>query len=284
MADLHKTQMLSEDLNRTVMGSAPTVNATVTIKPVQCPVCKTFNPVGMMFCVECGLIFDRALDGDAFGAPAVQLPVLVEAGGREHPLRPGLNVIGRLGDIAVDDSRVSRKHAQVRLTDGALDLEDLGSTNGTKLNGQPLAAGVAQGLANGDVISLGGLELTVSLPGEGAKTAMGLSGRTAAISAPPTTDTALAYLVGDELRAPLHAGTNSFGRKAENKIQIPDPYSSGRHGEIEADETGIYLTDLGSTNGTFLNGAKLQPNQRVQVRPEDEIKIGESLFRIEPKS
>src|SRR5512146_2711594 len=85
------------DPNKTMMGTAPSLNTTVTIKPVQCPVCKSFNPPGMMFCNDCGLIFEMALDGDAFGAPAVQLPVLVEPTGREHQLRPGGNVIGRAG-------------------------------------------------------------------------------------------------------------------------------------------------------------------------------------------
>src|SRR5438045_1242426 len=127
------------DPNRTVMGMAPTLNATITIKPVQCPVCKAFNPAGMMFCVDCGLIFDRALPDDAFGAPAVQVPQLVEQSGREHPLRPGLNVIGREGDVMLVDGKVSRRHAQITMTDGRLVLEDLGSTNGTKVNGTAIA-------------------------------------------------------------------------------------------------------------------------------------------------
>lgn len=116
MNDLMKTQALSADPNRTqlgappvadpnktVMGTAPTLNATITIKPVQCPVCKTFNPAGMMFCMECGLIFDRALPDDAFGAPAVKLPCLVDQNGKEYPLRPGTNSIGREGDVMIVD-------------------------------------------------------------------------------------------------------------------------------------------------------------------------------------
>src|SRR5215207_5215330 len=108
MSDPNRTQALSSDPNRTqlgappmldpnktMMGTAPTLNATITIKPTQCPICKTFNPAGVMFCIDCGLIFDRALPGDAFGAPAVQLPVLVDGSGREHPIRPGSSMVGR---------------------------------------------------------------------------------------------------------------------------------------------------------------------------------------------
>ena len=152
MSDANRTQMLTSDPNRTVMGSAPTfdpnktmmgsaptINATVTIKPIQCPVCKTFNPGGVMFCVDCGLIFDRALDGDAFGAPVVQVPMLVDMNGREYPLRPGTTVIGREADISLMDSKISRRHGQVTNTDGVLVFEDLGSTNGSKVNGNKVA-------------------------------------------------------------------------------------------------------------------------------------------------
>src|SRR5947209_11226435 len=107
-ADPNRTQLSAAptlDPNKTMMGNAPTLNATITIKPTQCPVCKTFNPAGVMFCVECGLIFDRALPADAFGAPAIQLPVLVETTGREHAIRPGENAIGREGDILLPDPR-----------------------------------------------------------------------------------------------------------------------------------------------------------------------------------
>src|SRR5438270_7168026 len=100
MNDPNRTQVLSNDPNRTqlgapptaadpnktMMGTGPSLNATATIKPTQCPVCMTFNPPGVMFCIECGLIFDKALPGDAFGAPAIQLPVLVDPSGREHPV------------------------------------------------------------------------------------------------------------------------------------------------------------------------------------------------------
>ena len=55
--DPNRTQMGSVvDPNRTIMGGGPSLNATQTIKPVQCPVCKTFNPVGVAWCVDCGLI------------------------------------------------------------------------------------------------------------------------------------------------------------------------------------------------------------------------------------
>ncbi len=281
--DSNKTQMLGSsptlDPNKTMMGTPPTLEATMTIKPVQCPVCKTFNPVGVMFCVDCGLIFDRALPDDAFGAPAVRLPCLLDSAGREHQLRPGDNVLGRQGDVVVEDTRVSRRHAQVTLgAGGEATLQDLGSTNGTKLDGQPLMA--ATRLTSGQVISLGGYELTFSMPGESEKTVMPMSGKTAALQQSPSIDTSVAILSIDGVDHPLQRGENSFGRKSENDIAIPDPYVSGRHGVIEVTDDEIYLTDIGSTNGTMLNDAKLTAQQKARITPDDVIRLGQIELRV----
>lgn len=289
--DPNQTQLLESDSNRTVLGAAPTLDATQTIKPVQCPVCKTRNPPGVMFCVECGLIFDRALPDDAFGAPVVRLPVLVERGGREHPLRAGANVVGREGDVVLADPKVSRRHALIVSENGELTLQDLGSTNGTELNGEKLIPGEKRPLKQGDKVSFGGVELTLSLPGQAGSTEL-LSPNKTALGAPPSvsederdSDTPdlrqpVAYLIVEGEQKPLKAGINTFGRKADNDVQVADPYVSGRHGKIEVSQEGIFLTDVGSTNGTFLNGTRLTPNVRTLVTPQDEIRIGGLLLSV----
>ena len=70
MADMNRTQAMGAppvaDPNRTIMGSPLSLNVTATIKPVQCPVCRSSNPPGLKFCMECGLIFEMALPEDAF--------------------------------------------------------------------------------------------------------------------------------------------------------------------------------------------------------------------------
>lgn len=295
MSDANRTQMLSADPNRTqlgappmldpnktMMGTAPTLNATVTIKPVQCTICKTFNPAGVMFCIDCGLIFDRALPGDAFGAPAVQLPMIVEQSGREQPIRPGVNVIGREGDVMLIDGKVSRRHGQITSDNGQLLLEDLGSTNGTKLNGTALGPGEKKAVSGGDTISFGGYEVRVSLPGAtGANaTAVISSNKTAAIATPPKVEVAPATLYGEGKEFALRAGLNSFGRKADNDVSITDPYISGKHGVIEVAADGLFFTDIGSTNGTMLNDAKLAPNMRTAITAEDVIRLGSLEFRV----
>jgi hypothetical protein len=64
---------------------------------------------------------------------------------------------GLSNDIIVEDSRVSRHHAQLRYRNRKFWLADLGSTNGTFLNGERVSE---RALTDGDIISLGGLELT----------------------------------------------------------------------------------------------------------------------------
>jgi len=301
MSDANRTQMLNADPNRTrmglpptvdpnktMMGTAPSLNVTQTIKPTQCPVCKTFNPAGVMFCVDCGLIFERALPADAFGAPAVQLPLLVDQSGREHPLRPGTNVIGREGDVLLTDGRASRRHAQITNDGGALTVEDLSSTNGTKVDGVALSAGQKKTLQGGEKISFGGIEMQLTLPGQkgGNTTQVFASNKTAAMAAPPKKEVPPALLIGEGREVPLKVGANIFGRKAENDVQIADPYVSGRHGQIEITEQGVFLTDLGSSNGTLLNEAKLVPNMRTQVTPEDVIRLGslEFVVKVNPQA
>ncbi len=75
--------------------------------------------------------------------------------------RGGKLMIGRstVCDVFLNDPTVSRRHARVSTRGRRLVLEDLGSSNGTHLNGKPIAA--ARELALGDVLSIGKYELTV---------------------------------------------------------------------------------------------------------------------------
>lgn len=74
------------------------------------------------------------------------------------PLESTLVTLGRGldNDIVLEDSRVSRNHAQLRYKSRRFWVVDLASTNGTFVNGEPVSEAP---LRNGDVLSLGGLEL-----------------------------------------------------------------------------------------------------------------------------
>jgi pSer/pThr/pTyr-binding forkhead associated (FHA) protein len=79
----------------------------------------------------------------------------------------------------------------------------------------------------------------------------------------------------------IHAGTNTVGRReTDNDIVIPDPYCSGRHADLAFAEGKFTLTDVGSTNGTFVNGVKLDANAPRDLVEGDEITLGRTVFAI----
>ena len=83
---------------------------------------------------------------------------MLVAAGKHHAVAPGGALIGRSRecDIVLDDSNVSRKHAEIRPgTKGRWTIADLGSTNGVRVNGRDVPAGRQQPLAPGDHITVG---------------------------------------------------------------------------------------------------------------------------------
>jgi hypothetical protein len=80
---------------------------------------------------------------------------LIVAGRSPIPLGSSSVVIGRSPecDISLDDANISRRHAEIRVVLGAHVVADLGSTNGTKVNGVPIT--LERALRDGDIIALG---------------------------------------------------------------------------------------------------------------------------------
>jgi hypothetical protein len=88
-----------------------------------------------------------------------RLLLATQTGTHAIPLESTQLTIGRglNNDVILEDTRVSRHHAQLRYRARRFWIADLGSTNGTYVNGEQIAE---QALRDGDVVSLGGLELT----------------------------------------------------------------------------------------------------------------------------
>jgi hypothetical protein len=88
-----------------------------------------------------------------------QLVIQTVNGEHAFPLESNIVTIGRglNYDIVLEDPRISRQHAQVRFKSRRFLIADQGSTNGTYVNGTPVTT--EQVLRNGDVVSLGGLEM-----------------------------------------------------------------------------------------------------------------------------
>ena len=90
--------------------------------------------------------------------------------------------------------------------------------------------------------------------------------------------TSPALSAGEELR--IDSGPLLVGREAENDVPLlRDEFSSGRHARFEPRRDGVYIEDIGSTNGTFVNGVRLTSPKKLS--PGDVIRIGETDLRFE---
>lgn len=72
-----------------------------------------------------------------------------------------------------------------------------------------------------------------------------------------------------------------LGRGAASDFAIPDPTISRLHAELQVLEGEVELADLGSSNGTLLNGKRIT---RARARAFDTITFGRAVFRLEPAS
>jgi cytochrome P450/NADPH-cytochrome P450 reductase len=239
-------------------------------------------------------------------------PLLVRAEGSDRSLPAGSSyLVGRDPgcDIVVTDARVSWHHAVLTSDVGRWVLADNGSTNGTYAEGQRVdrieIAGECRVRlghpADGPVLSC-----TVSAPDHPHTRLDNLAGWDD-VPAPPAQP-----LAGDEVAAapgqplagdgvpvppgpsppgpeqvlpagqpsvvrPLPAGTLRIGRAEDNDIVVADPAVSRHHAELRNVGGQYHLVDLGSNNGTFVNG------QRITTAPltaGDVVVIGTSTFRL----
>ena len=72
----------------------------------------------------------------------------------------------------------------------------------------------------------------------------------------------------------------TIGRGGQNDIAIrTDEYASARHARFEPRQDGVWVQDLGSTNGTYLNGARLEHPRRLTRG--DIVRVGETDLRFE---
>jgi FHA domain-containing protein len=72
----------------------------------------------------------------------------------------------------------------------------------------------------------------------------------------------------------------TVGRGNNNDLPLAgDEFASGRHARFESRRDGVWLEDIGSTNGTFVNGIRLTRERRLA--PGDVVRIGETDLRYE---
>lgn len=110
------------------------------------PVIRTAHGVGYAFCLE--VVTAPSL-------PSVRPWHWLVLHGRRVPLHQGENIVGRdpASDVSLDGRGVSRRHARIVIDGSDVQLEDLGSKNGTTVGNRPVKGQVA--LRDGDHITFG---------------------------------------------------------------------------------------------------------------------------------
>jgi catechol 2,3-dioxygenase-like lactoylglutathione lyase family enzyme len=87
-----------------------------------------------------------------------------------------------------------------------------------------------------------------------------------------------ALVLPDGRRIEIGEGPVSIGRSPNSDIAVPDPNVSRHHAEVRRDHTGFVVVDLGSTNGTKVNGAGVKERR---LDDGDEIMVGTTRVRFE---
>lgn len=312
--DAEKTAIGTVEIDeRTQVVSASQGNATQYAANVECPVCHTGNPPSETYCMDCGFELSGepvAVEDIPEIAPAGTL--VTPDGLREFALRQGENTIGRENaDILLSHNTVSRRHGKIIVQDGRALVQDLGSTNGTFVDGRRIEGDEQVELKDEVDVVFGSVTLKYQASeGQGAEheTAPGadepeVTVQVDAADAEPEEmeQTEQIEEPGEEQPRPesvgrlvstdgaysldISSGVNRIGRRAgDNEIVIPDPYCSGRHADLLAENGSFTLTDIGSTNGTMVNGVKLNAGAPRELQPGDEITVGRIVFRIEVES
>jgi len=226
--------------------------------PISCAFCgQTLRSSDARFCSACGRqqpAPDRSRrERDERSRVLIRIPGQAQW---EVPLEKPLVAIGRRqdNDIVVPPPYVSGYHGQLELRGQTWHYKDLGSTNGTFVNGRRTQE---TDLQDGDILRIGDTE------GNSVSLTFRAAGEAGAPAAGPIRIGVTA--LGME-------ATLTIGRDPQADVPLDSPIVSWRHARLTRTPQGHTLTDLGSTNGTFVNGQRLTGPQ--PLRQGDVVQIG----------
>ncbi|MFE7649700.1 FHA domain-containing protein [Streptomyces phaeoluteigriseus] len=222
------------------------------------------------------------------------------------------------GDVVLDDARVSWRHATVSFNGRGWTLEDHGSTNGTFVQGQrvhqvDIGPGSAVHLGNatdGPRLNLSGAQAAVAQqqpqqpyaaqaanPGWAPQTPPQQQAPQPGweppqrVNAPipqqqgPGVGAGAPPVYGDRSPTTFHqfslGRVMRIGRALENDLVVSDLQVSRNHAEFHSTPDGrMEIRDLGSHNGTYVNGQPIAKGGSQLLGPADIVGVGHSTFRI----
>ncbi len=165
-------------------------------------------------------------------------------------------------ELVIANEAVSRKHARIYKDGNDWLIEDLGSRHGTTVNGEPLAKDEKKLVRHGDLIGIGPEKIRILTEAEPVKTSQ---------------STYFIYqngaLAGQKVYLDSSKPELIIGRGPEATWQIDDKNISRKHAKIKQDIDGIWIEDLGSKNGTWVNDKQL--SAPAQLNDSDIIGLGD---------
>lgn len=200
-----------------------------------------------------------------------RLKVRTESGNEVVELTGSEVTIGRSprNTVQIEDGAASRRHCRLDDRKSGWVLVDLGSSNGTLLNDVRLGENEEKPIGHGDVIRIGKATLEFE---EEVELDLGDDEE----SGPSVW---LIHQSGDAMgnRIELAAGTMTFGRQPKCDVVLEETGVSGQHFEIRVADGSAVVKDLGSTNGTQVNGAKII---EAPLSSGDTIQAATARFRF----
>ncbi len=212
-------------------------------------------------------------------------------------------VLGRdeSAGLTIPDEELSRQHARLQVDGNAVTIEDLDSLNGTFVNGERLTG--PRRLRSGDRIKVGATVVefvSAAAPEQGRGPGVPPSPlepdvtrvreipasplepdvtRVREVPAQPAAAGELRVLEGATPATALPvAGGRLLGRDPECDLALDDGEVSWRHARVGPDDGHVTIEDLGSTNGTFVNGERLL--ERRQLESGDRIELGSAVLEF----
>ena len=178
------------------------------------------------------------------------------------PLNKDRITIGRADDcdIHFDRSSVSRQHAAIEKVGSSYQIIDLGSRKGTLLNGTPITAHTPYKLNHQDTIEISRYLLEISIT-----------------NLETGSQQTIEYQFDSEdkqcsIKLDFRSKSNlTIGRNPSNDVVIQHPAVSAFHGIISRFDGSIYVTDLNSRNGIFVNGKRIK--SRKTLNYNDRLRI-----------
>lgn len=251
--------------------------------PSLCWNCRSSAPPGAAFCQACGadlrgpgVSSNRPL---VVGPPPARLIVIAQDGtpGREYPIPDGQIDIGRNegGVLLTNDTYVCPRHARIQWKDGCFWASDLGSVNGVYAR---LRA--PEPLHHGSLVLLGLEVLRFELvrPAEQAQSpAIDRGTHVFGSPAAPRYARLVQRTVEGISRNVyyLSKSRTTLGREIGDVVFTEDPFMSRQHAAVTREHESFFISDLGSSNGTFLSVRDERP-----LADGDHVRIGQHLFRL----